>query len=119
MNKQPGTSAAPLLLELGWISLEDKRRVHKCVMMHKLLKGNGPKVLMEKLERYINVERRTTRDATNKKLATVAHNTDYITKSYFYDTIKVWNQLPSRLRQIENTKTFKENLQKHLLHHGR
>ena len=115
LGSKPGSSAPPLLRELGWISLEDKRKVHKCVMMHKLINGNGPQKLLDRLQNYKDNNISNTRQATSCKLATVSHNTDYITKSYFYDTMKFWNGLPLSLRQTVNSKTFKERLQNHLL----
>ena len=118
LGSRPGTSAPPLLKQLGWITLENKRKLHKCVLMHRLLKGNGPKVLVDRISKYIHTSKRTTRSATSNNLVTVAHNTNYLAKSYFYDTMKMWNNLPPALRAIENSNTFKENLQKHLLHLG-
>ena len=121
LGSRPGTSAPPLLQQLGWITLEDKRKIHKCVLMHRLLNGRGPKVLLDRLCNYINTRPTgiPTRNTTSNSLVTVAHNTNYLAKSYFYDTMKIWNSLPTTLRQIENSTTFKDNLQKHLLHLGR
>ena len=118
LGSRPGTSAPPLLRQLGWITLEDKRKLHKCVLMHRLLHGQGPEVLLDRLCRYINTNGIPTRSATSNNLVTVAHNTNYLAKSFFYDTVKIWNNLPTTLRQIENSRTFKDNLQKHLFNLG-
>ena len=118
LGSRPGTSAPPLLRQLGWITLEDKRKLHKCVLMHRLLHGNGPKVLLDRLSRYINTNEIPTRSATSNNLVIVARNTNYLANSYFCDTVRIWNGLPTTLRQIESSTTFKENLQKHLLNLG-
>ena len=115
LGSQPGTTAAPLLKELRWLNLETKRKLHKCVFVHKLLKGEGPQELINQIYNYTIVSQKTTRGSTNNNLRTVSHNTDYITKSFFYDTIKVWNKIPTCIRDIKDSHTFKERLNNHFL----
>ena len=110
----PGTSAPPLIKELGWISIENKRKMHKCVLLHRLLHGQGPTALINMLvpftERTIT---RTTRSTENGCLFIPSFKTDYVKKSFFLDTVKEWNSLPLSLKMIESNKTFKEKLYLH------
>ena len=40
---RPGKSTKPLIWELGWINLEDKRTIHGQVMLHKIRKEKSLK----------------------------------------------------------------------------
>ena len=111
----PGTSALPLIRDLGWLTLKEKRKLHKCVMLHQLMQGKGPEALLNALKPWINTCVKTTRGTTSECLQLLTHRTNYIDKSYFYDTVKVWNRIPLKIRKIENRATFKENLHKHIL----
>ena len=115
LDKLPGTSAGPLLRDLGWISLQDKRQLHKCVMLHRLIQGNGPNALQEQLRPYTIARYQNTRGAANNCLHIPSFNTNYAKKSFMYEATKIWNSLPSHLRQITNSKTFKEKLNVHFL----
>ena len=84
-------------------------------MLHQLLNGNGPQSLIDGLDPYTNSHSRITRGTADKKLAVVAHNTDYLTRSFYYDTAKIWNTIPMDIRMIKNRTTFKENLHKYVL----
>ena len=116
LNRLPGTPSAPLLDDLGWISLEMKRKVHKCVMLHKMINGKGPKELIDMLsplrQRESNIN---TRGVVNDNLFIPRFNTDYVKKSFYIDVAKTWNSIPAELRSIKNSHTFKVRLQAHYL----
>ena len=86
LSKQPGTTAMPLIRELGWLDLNEKRKLHKCVMLHQLLLGNGPQLLTELATSLINTNGRNTRGTSNENLILLTHNTNYMTKSFLYNT---------------------------------
>ena len=115
LNKPPGTSAAPLLHELGWLKLDQKRLLHRCVFMHKLLIGNGPNALIERLHPYKNKTNKVTRGNTNNNFMLPYHRTNYIAKSFIYDTAKCYNEIPHNLKELKSSNSFKERLHKHLL----
>ena len=111
LNHLPGTTAPPLINELGWISLDRKRKMHKCVLLHRLINGRGPSTLIQKLTPFTEGNRtRTTRSVENGALFIPGYRTDYIKKSFFHDTVKEWNQLPLALKSVKNNSTFKEKL---------
>ena len=114
-DSSPGTSALPLLRELGWLTLEEKRKLHKCVLMHRLLNGKGPVMLCEEISSWRNCGVKSTRGVTNDCLSLPYHRTDYITKSFNYDTAKIWNKIPWEIRKIENKFTFKEKLHNYFI----
>ena len=42
LDVNPRTSAKPLLRDLGWLNLENKRKLHKYVLMKKVMNDDGP-----------------------------------------------------------------------------
>ena len=115
LNKLPGASSAPLLNELGWLTLQEKRKLHRCVMLHGLMQGKGPRALCAELDKWKNRGPKNTRAKTSECLSLPSHRTKYVAKSFLYVTVKFWNQLPTNIRQIKNRTTFKESLHKYLL----
>ena len=113
LNQLPGTSSAPLFRKLGWIRLDQKRRLHKCVLLHKVMNGKGPRILLDMLSPLMEHEGRAivTRGSTNEHLSVPHFNTDYLKKSFIVDTAKSWNNIPLELRHIKNSSTFKNRLQ--------
>ena len=111
----PEATAFPLIRRLGWLTLEEKRNLHRCVLLHELLLERGPQVLIDDLRPWTMEHSRTTRGTTNGNLPVIAHKTNYVTKSFYYDTAKTWNTIPVEIRQIKNRATFKENLHKYFL----
>ena len=116
LDQLPGTSSAPLLRRLGWIRLEHKRKLHKCVLLHKIINGRGPGAMTEMLSSLRPEDRSVcTRGVSNECLYIPRFNTDYVKKSFFVDTAKAWNSIPMDIRNIKNSLTFKEKLQNHYL----
>ena len=116
LGRPPGTSAAPLLQELGWLNLAYKRKLHKCVLLYKLLKGEGPQVLLEMLETIKNDATKVTRGTINQNLSLPTHKTNHVGRSFFCDAAKLWNSIPLTIKQTNSTATFKEKLNKHFLY---
>ena len=110
LNQLPGTSAGPLMRKLGWLNLSDKRKLHKCVLMHKLLTGDGPDALIELMQPLQNRTTVPTRATSRNCFFIPRFNTDYVKISFAIDTAKLWNSLPYELKSEKNTKTFKEKL---------
>ena len=111
-NSRPGTSAAPLIKSMGWLNLETKRMLHKCVLFKKLLEDDGPPILKDMMSIFKTGGSRNTRLTSHGGFILPTFKTDHFKKSFFYDVIKVWNTLPIQIRDIRNIKTFKENLHK-------
>ena len=79
-------------------------------MLHGLLQGRDPQALCTEFDKWRNHGGQVTRGVTNLSLSLPTHNTNYITKSFFYDTAKLWNKIPISIRQVKNRTTFKEKL---------
>ena len=96
---------------LGWITLAQKRRLHKTVLLHRIIKGNGPKILTEKLIDFNHTGLKTTRGTTGGNLYIPRTKTNYMKKSFFHDSARIWNSLPNELKAIDSNTKFKDKLQ--------
>ena len=95
--------------------MADKRKLHKTVMLHRLLQGAGPEKLLERLQLFKNESSTSTRGAASNNLYITSFRTNYVKRSFFYDAVTTWNKLPSNLKEIKSNKNFKAKLQTHLL----
>ena len=109
-------TAKPLLSELGWINLRDKRSLHKCVLFKKMLDGKGPIALLEELDSYRRETVPVTATRSNSENMVLKHsNTEYGRRTFFNGAIRAWGTLPPEIKGIKNIKSFKERLHQHLL----
>ena len=115
LEASPGASAGPLLRELGWLTLQEKRKLHKCVLVHGLMQGKGPHALCSELDKLRTTSAIGTRATTGECLSLKSHRTNYVAKSFFYDAAKLWNKIPQSIRQTKNRSTFKEKLHHYFL----
>ena len=110
------SSATQALLKLDMMPLSEKRKVHLAVLVHKMLKGEGPKKLVEDYVTLLNRGHHYhTRAATRKDLKTLTRKTSKFDGSTKQRAITLWNSIPESLRGIECTSTFKREYQRHLL----
>ena len=103
-----GTSRDTLYRELGWESLTQRRDKHRVFLLHKIVHGNAPNYLKDILPN--NVGTRTLyslRNAVNIDTDPFKTRTVTFYKSFFPDTIRVWNMLDPRLRSITDLDQFK------------
>ena len=112
MNAAPLTSAKPLIRNLGLLTLETKRKLRSLVLLYKLTRNEGPAALIRELEGYRNSSREhiITRNSGEGSYYIPAYNTDNVGKSFFVQTIKRWNTLPTNIQQSENATIFKRRV---------
>ena len=92
------TSADPLIRQLGWNKLDNQRKFHKAVMVHKSLHGLAPDYLCSMFTDRSSITSYSLRD-TEGKLAIPKPRTDYLKNSFSYSGAMLWNSLPMDLRQ--------------------
>ena len=102
--------APPILKNLNWITLEQKRRLHELVMFHKIYTNRVTYNLALRLENYKRRLDIRTRGMGTSQLFIPAHRTMYMKKSFFIRNIHQWNRLPAMLKETQNTNTFKAKL---------
>ena len=92
------TSADPLIRQLGWNKLDNQRKFHKAVMVHKSLHSLAPDYLCSMFTDRSSITSYSLRD-TEGKLAIPKPRTDYLKNSFSYSGAVPWNSLPMDLRQ--------------------
>ena len=110
LTKKPRESAAPLLKELRWLNLHDKRRLHGDVMLHKITKGKAPKSLQNKLKEYEITRQNDTRLGRANGYYIPAYRTNSVGDSFFISTIKSWNKIPPEIKETRESINFKSKL---------
>ena len=113
-GSRPGSNAAVQIKSLGWLNLETKRKLHKCVLLKKIINEGGPDALKDLMGCFGSSNGRSTRLTSHGGFTLPCIKTDYYRNSFLYDAVKTWNSLPAHLREINNITTFKENLHKYL-----
>ena len=106
------TPTDKLRRELGWTSMETRRKIHRLQLYYHIQASNPltPHYIVSILpEKRIS---RTGRALRNADTLTQPHNrTSAFQKSFIPSTTKLWNSLPSLVRQ-SNYPTFKHALNK-------
>ena len=105
-------SGASIVEDLGWKTLEQRRKEHRLKMMFKVASGQSGLPM----SRYLDQETsRTTRHCLHEKCFVPPHcRTDTYRHSYFPKTIREWNALPSDLVNSNSLDSFSAGLAKHL-----
>jgi hypothetical protein len=98
-----------LLEELGWESLEDRRKKAKLVLMFKILNNLTPNYLKVLIPPQVQ-------DGTEYNLRNRSHirlpaaRTNYMKNSYIPSTLKQWNATDPQLRNIRTLPSIKAKL---------
>ena len=94
--------------QLGWSTLEDRRRKNKSITMHKILYGNSPTYLKQCFH-YANSGREYNL-RRSENLILPKPKTEYLRKSFTFSGVKVWNSLPVYLKNQVSLSSFKREL---------
>ena len=119
------SSATEALRTLGMVPLTHKRQIHQAVMTHKLINGNGPKVLCDKLKdikyaRDLDKEQANLagrlRSKAAMKIQPIQHRTARFERSSIHRMTKAWNNLPLHCKLLESSSNFKATVQREITH---
>ncbi len=107
------SSHAALYFELGWISLYDRRQMHKIFKLYTILNHLTPKYLSDTLQSYQTQHRYSTLTASNPvQLKYPITNKEPYRKSFFISSIQSWNKLYSSITNSPSLSCFKMRLKK-------
>ena len=118
LMKKSRESAKPLLQELNWINLENKRQLHSEVLFHKIVKGSAPESLKQMLKTYKAPEKHICIRNNNEYLIP-SYRTNAMAGSFFITNIKTWGRIPDDIRKTKESKNFKSRLNNFYLHKNR
>ena len=107
-----GTSQRNINKELGWPTLKIRRNYQKLVNMWKIIKGSAP----DYLKQIIPAKQSSYNTRRSQHFIPQLRNirTNRFLNSFFPSTIRLWNQLPSNIKEAESIHSFKSRLKKHL-----
>ena len=112
LGRSKFSSATDALNELNWIPLSHRRKIHQCVLMHKALHHRSSHHIMSAVSNLLPQHSHSTRRKQQNKLNSCLHNTSHFEKSTIYRSVHAWNNAPTDIRRTENTKSFKDKLQR-------
>jgi hypothetical protein len=105
------TRHTSLLEELGWPPLSQRRKHHRLNVMFKLLRGMAPNYLLN-LCPPLTRDRTTYNLRTGQNVTMPQQKTSTYQNSFFPKSIKNWNELSIRDREVGTIQTFKEHQKK-------
>ena len=101
----------PALIELHWLPIKARIEYKIILLTYKALKYNEPKYLRKMLNRYDPGTNLTTRLADEiDRLHEPRTNTIYGERAFSYCAPRLFNKLPTEIRNLPNTVQFKKKL---------
>ena len=110
-SREPG-SVTKLLQELGWETLQARRKHKRITTLYKMEHN----IIDIPLDQYIIHNTRCSRKH-NSQFLQIRHSSNTFGKSFFPTTAKEWNALPSDIISSSSIESFKTKLSKYLLDH--
>ena len=103
-------SSEQALKTANLLSLNEKRKIHEAVYIHKGLAGKLPTAISDEYKQHYSLK--NNRSADRRILRIPKHKTQQYENSPLYRTIKTWNSIPQDIKNTETT--FKQTYQRHL-----
>ena len=111
-GKHKYCSAKETLKELKLLNLENRRKIHESVFLHKSMLGKTTKAIEETFKKHL--PKLNTRRSSQQKFNLPRHNFSKFKKSPIYRSMETWNKLPKNL-SFGNIKKHKSEVQNYLL----
>jgi len=100
------SSVSQQVKQLGWPSLETRRRISRLIELHKIIYGNSPIS-----NSFLQTPTRSTRqNSSGVSFTTISSRIDIFKFSFHPRTVVDWNSLPVDLRSIESVEAFRSGL---------
>lgn len=113
----PFTSTSSYLYKLHWLPIRARIEFKICLLVYKTLKYESPAYLHELLTRYSPQSNVTLRAADDPHLLVIPrllHHSSFGIRAFSYAGPKLFNSLPSQVKNASNDDTFKKLLKTHL-----
>ena len=103
----------PIMKELNWMPVKKQLFYCDAVFAFKCMKGMAPSNLSSQFTTRGTISGRTTRQSDHLNIPLFTSATGQ--KSFQYRIVKLWNDLPLKLKLCDTIASFKINLRKNLL----
>ena len=111
LGMKPRESSSQAIRKANLLTLEEKRKVHESVYVHKALTGKLPTSICTQ---YKEQKSKNNYRSADKQILTIPiHKKETYKNSPMYRTVTTWNNTPQNIKNTE-TSTFKKSYQKHL-----
>ena len=109
-------SSFQLFHRLKWMPFEERVNFKRSVLMYKCINGLTPDYLQN--FRYLSHQHfYNTRAAARNNLSTTRASLTTFTRSFKVDGERLWNALPSNIREASTTRAFKSMYMNHYFKH--
>ena len=102
-----------LLGQFGWLSVRNLIKLDMGIFMYKCQNGSMPDSITSLYTTVDNIHSYHTRlmDTGNLHIPRLVHS--YAQSSLSYTGVKLWNEIPVKIRKAQSVETFKEKLRKY------
>ena len=100
-----------ILNKLGWDNLEMRRNKQKSTFMYNIVKGNAPISLKDLFVRSKELHEYDLRSSAVDLKFPLPH-TEFLKRSLSFGGAKLWNSLPSVIKNVDSFKLFKSSIAK-------
>ena len=104
------TPSENMFNELQWLSFPKRVQYHTIAMMHK-----APAYISHMFIKTSDIHDRCLRSSDNNELRVPFSKTRYYENSFSVNGAKLWNSLPTNIKQISNINSFKNAVRSYLL----
>ena len=104
------TSSAAMFQDLGWQPITKRLAYNKAVMTYKAIHNQIPQYITNLLKPISETHSRSLRSSVNGTLAVHRSRTSFCDKSFSISTPRLWNSLPSSVRNETFLDSFKKGL---------
>ena len=104
-----------LLAEYGWLSVRNRIKMDMGICMYKILNGQAPEEFKHIFQPISSMHRYRTRSSQNDNLHLPQLNLKSAQGAISYAGVKIWNDIPPKIRKAESVVTFRKQFKEHLM----
>ena len=103
-----------LVASLRWMNVKQRADYFTTILMFKCIRNTAPTYLSDPIDMYNDInERSTRRHPLNIHVPFVSSQIGM--RSFAYNGAKLWNQLPSSVKETQSLQDFKHKLRQHIM----
>ena len=91
LDQDPIAPSEPLSKQLGWMTIEQRIKYHKHLLVSKCLKNEAPVYLINKIQYLSDRNPYSLRNVVSEKLQIPKAKTEHFKKTFTYSGPKLWN----------------------------
>ncbi len=112
-RSRPHKSRNLMFNKLKWLSLQQRRDFHKCILVYKCRMGLAPQYLCDMFIANNSNHSYNTRNSTQLR-ATITR-TAYYYRSFTVSGLNLWNSLPNHIKECVSLSSFKWSHYNHMV----